>query len=158
MYLKYLRYTYSRQHCFSAANLAHQYSECNEETMCSHCDSVANAREHYSDVIISSMASQTPVSRLFTQLFVQVQIKENIKVPRHWPFWGEFTGDRWIPRTNGQWRRKCFHLMTPSCITIALSCMPMHRKKSNENTTTHWLQCRISNIPNHLLIFCYSAA
>ena len=25
---------------------------------------------------------------------------------------GEFTGDRWIPRTNGQLRGKCFHLMT----------------------------------------------
>ena len=24
-------------------------------------------------------------------------------------------GDRWIPRTNGQLRGKCFHLMTPSC-------------------------------------------
>ena len=28
----------------------------------------------------------------------------------------EFTGDRWIPRTNGQERGKCFHLMTSSCI------------------------------------------
>ena len=27
---------------------------------------------------------------------------------------GEFTGDRWIPRTNGQYRGKCFHLMTSS--------------------------------------------
>ena len=22
--------------------------------------------------------------------------------PRHWPLWGEFTGDRWIPSTKGQ--------------------------------------------------------
>ena len=29
-----------------------------------------------------------PVSRLFTQPFVQAQIKENIKAPRHWPLWG----------------------------------------------------------------------
>ena len=28
---------------------------------------------------------------------------------------GEFTGDRWIPRTKGQLRGKCFHLMTSSC-------------------------------------------
>ena len=28
--------------------------------------------------------------------------KKNIKAPRHWPFCGEFTGDRWIPRTKGQ--------------------------------------------------------
>ena len=31
------------------------------------------------------------------------------------PLCGEFTGNRWIPRTNGQWRGKCFHLMTSSC-------------------------------------------
>ena len=28
--------------------------------------------------------------------------KENIKAPRHWPLRGEFTGNRWIPCTNGQ--------------------------------------------------------
>ena len=42
-----------------------------------------------------------------------MQIK-NTKAPRHWPLWGEFTGDRWIPRTKGQWHGKCFHLMTSS--------------------------------------------
>ena len=47
--------------------------------------------------------------------FIQTQIKENIKAPRHWPLCGEFTGDRWIPRTNGQLRGKCFHFMTSSC-------------------------------------------
>ena len=45
---------------------------------------------------------KTPASPLFTQPFIQAQIKENIKAPRHWPLCGEFTGDRWIPRTNGQ--------------------------------------------------------
>ena len=34
---------------------------------------------------------------------MQTQIKENIKAQRHWPSCGEFTGDRWIPRTNGQY-------------------------------------------------------
>ena len=33
---------------------------------------------------------------------IQAQIKEKTKAPRHWPVWGEFTGDRWIPRTMGQ--------------------------------------------------------
>ena len=28
--------------------------------------------------------------------------KENIRALCHWPLWGKFTGDRWIPRTNGQ--------------------------------------------------------
>ena len=59
--------------------------------------------------------SKSPASRLFTQLFIQAQIKENIKTPRHWPLCREFTGQRWIPRTKGHWRGKCFHLMTSSC-------------------------------------------
>ena len=42
-------------------------------------------------------------SRLFTQLFIQPQITENIKAPRHWSLWGELTGDRWIPRTKVQY-------------------------------------------------------
>ena len=42
------------------------------------------------------------VSVVFSQLFLYVQIKENTKAPRHWPLWGEFTGDQWIPRIKGQ--------------------------------------------------------
>ena len=34
---------------------------------------------------------------LFTQPFIQTQIKENIKAPRHWLLCGEFTGGRWVP-------------------------------------------------------------
>ena len=45
---------------------------------------------------------KSPTSRLFTQPYVQANIKENIKAPRHWPLCREFTGDRWIPRTNDQ--------------------------------------------------------
>ena len=41
---------------------------------------------HYSDVIMSAI-----------QPFVQVQTKENIKVPRHCPLCVESTGGRWIP-------------------------------------------------------------
>ena len=57
---------------------------------------------------------KSPASRLFTQPFIRAQIKVNIRAPRHWPLCGEFTGDRWIPRTNGQLRGKCFHSMTSS--------------------------------------------
>ena len=46
----------------------------------------------------------TPASRLLTQLFIQAQIKEYIKAPRHWPLWEEFTGEFLA--------RKCSHLMT----------------------------------------------
>ena len=42
------------------------------------------------------------MSAMASQLFIQAQIKENIKSLRHWPLWGEFTGDRLIPHTKGQ--------------------------------------------------------
>ena len=49
-----------------------------------------------------------PASRLFTQAFIQAQIKENIKAPRHGPLcvcvcvWGGGGGGGIILRTNGQ--------------------------------------------------------
>ena len=57
---------------------------------------------HYNGVIMGAMASQITSLTLFIQPFIQAQIKENFKAPCHWPLWGEFTGDRGIPRTNGQ--------------------------------------------------------
>ena len=52
---------------------------------------------------MSAMASQiTGMTIVFIQLFIQAQIKENIKAPRHSPLWGELTGDRWIPHTKDQ--------------------------------------------------------
>ena len=58
---------------------------------------------HYNDVILSTMASPNhqPRDYLLNYLF-KAQIKENIKAPCHWPLWGEFTVNRWIPRTKGQ--------------------------------------------------------
>ena len=35
-------------------------------------------------------------------------MKENIKSPSHWPLCEEFTGDRWVPRTNRPVTRKTF--------------------------------------------------
>ena len=48
------------------------------------------------------VASQITGVSVVYLTFVQAQIKEIIKAPRHWPLWGEFTDDRWIPRTKGQ--------------------------------------------------------
>ena len=67
-----------------------------------HCDSAGFEIVHYRDVLMGTMRLKSSAPRLFTQPFIRAQIKENIKAPRHWPLWGEFTGDRWIPRTNGQ--------------------------------------------------------
>ena len=53
----------------------------------------AKLRPHYNDVIMIAMASQITCHRLLTQPFIQAQMKEAIKAPRHWPLCGEFTGD-----------------------------------------------------------------
>ena len=57
--------------------------------------------DHFTDHVLNTMTSywarwrlKSPASRLFTQPFIQAQMKENIKAPRHWPLCGEFTGDQ----------------------------------------------------------------
>ena len=62
------------------------------------CIWISAIQLQYNDIIMSAMASQIwPASPLFSQPFIQAQIKENIKAPRHWPLCGEFTVDLWIP-------------------------------------------------------------
>ena len=62
---------------------------------------ISHATRHYGDVILGAMASQITSLPIDYLPFIRAQIKENIKAPRHWPLCGEFTGDRWTPRTNG---------------------------------------------------------
>ena len=64
---------------------------------------------------------KSPASRLFIRPFIPWKKKK--KAPRHWPLWGEFTGDRWILRTKSQLRGNCFHLMTSSCRRINVKSM-----------------------------------
>ena len=52
---------------------------------------------HYIDVITTTMRSQITSLPLFTQPFIQTQIKENIKDPRYWSLFGEFTGTGEFP-------------------------------------------------------------
>ena len=70
---------------------------------------------YYNEVIMSAMPSQiTSLIIIYSNGLFSRRSKKKVKAARHWPLWGEFTGDRWIPRTKGQWRGKCFHLMTSS--------------------------------------------
>ena len=58
---------------------------------------------HLAELLITVTSSwwrwrlKSPASSLFTEPFIQAQIKENIKAPRHRPLQGEFNSDRWIP-------------------------------------------------------------
>ena len=112
-----------------------------------------------------------PSSRLFTQPFIQTYITENIKALCHWPLCGEFTGDRWIPRTTGQKRGKCFHLMTSSwmpfdqcqslrSININHSCQSISTIYSSAIVAYHtsrsiWItrQININLLSEHLLLW-----
>ena len=57
---------------------------------------------HYGYVIMGAIVFQISSLTIVYSTVIQTQIKENIKAPRHRPLRGEFTGDRWIPRINGQ--------------------------------------------------------
>ena len=68
---------------------------------------------------------KSPVSWLFTQPFIQAEIKENIKAPRHWPLCGEFTGTGEFPAQMASkaenasiwWRH---HAMINPAVSIAI--------------------------------------
>ena len=62
---------------------------------------VGEVNVYHNDVIMGTMASQiTSLTIVYSTVYSGADKK--IKAPRHWPLCGEFTGDRWIPRTNGQ--------------------------------------------------------
>ena len=98
-------------------------------------NAVALFVRHYGNVIMTTMASQITSLTIVYSTVIQTQIKENIKAPRHWPLCGEFTGDRWIPRTNDQLRGKCFHLMTSSCIGHWATIKKMSARHAKKNST-----------------------
>ena len=51
---------------------------------------------------MSAIASQNTSLKIVYWTVYTGEFKEKIKAPRHWPLCGEYTGDRWILRTNGQ--------------------------------------------------------
>ena len=60
-----------------------------------------------------SVSNHLPHDYLLNRLFRR-RSKKTSKLRVTGFLCGEFTGDRWIPRINGQWCGKCFHLITSS--------------------------------------------
>ena len=63
---------------------------------------------------MTTIASQiSSLAVLFTQPFIETQIKENIKAPRHWPLWGtgEFPAQRasYAENVSIWWRHHVNH-------------------------------------------------
>ena len=70
---------------------------------------------HYIDVIMTTMASQfTSLTVVYSTVYSDADQRKHQSSASLAFVWG-IHRDRWIPRTKGQLRGKCFHLMTSSC-------------------------------------------
>ena len=70
--------------------------------------------EHYNDVIMSTIASQiTSLTIVYSTVFSDADQRKH-QTSASLAFVREIQRDRWIPRTKGQLRGKCFHLITSS--------------------------------------------
>ena len=66
----------------------------------------------YNNLLMMTTNAQS--LRLHTHFSVEACLFLRIIMPVSWLLISMITDDRWIPRTNGQWRGKCFHLTTSS--------------------------------------------
>ena len=70
---------------------------------------------HYIDVTMTTMASQiTSLTIVYSTVYSDADQRKHQSYASLAFVWG-IHRDRWIPRTKGQLRGKCFHLMTSSC-------------------------------------------
>ena len=70
--------------------------------------------KHYADVIMTTMASQiTSLTIVYSIVYSDADQRKHQSFASLAFVWG-IHRDRWIPRTKGQLRGKCFHLMTSS--------------------------------------------
>ena len=72
---------------------------------------------HYNDGIISAMTSQITSVSIVCPTVCSVADPRKHQSSASLVFLSESTVDRWIPLKKSQWCRKCFHLMTPSCVS-----------------------------------------
>ena len=71
---------------------------------------------HYDDVIMTMMGSQiTSLTVVYSTVYSDTDQRKHQNSASLAFVWG-IHRDRWIPRTKGQLRGKCFHLMTSSWI------------------------------------------
>ena len=77
------------------------------------------AESHYTDVIMPTIASQiTSLMVVHSTVYSDADQRKHQGSASLAFVWG-IHRDRWIPRTKGQLRGKCFHLMTSSCLATA---------------------------------------
>ena len=75
------------------------------------CPPINQCSLHYNNVMIGTIASQiTSLTIVYSTVYSDADQRKHQSSTSL-----AFYGDRWIPRTNGHYRGKCFHLMTSSC-------------------------------------------
>ena len=81
---------------------------------------------HYNDVIMTTMASQiTSLTVVYLTVYSDTDQRKHQSSASLAFVWG-IHRDRWIPRTKGQLRGKCFHLMTSSCMPYVQQLRSFH--------------------------------
>ena len=82
--------------------------------------SIAAAEYHYDDIIMGVIASQiTSLTIVYSTVYSDADRRKHQSSAALAFVWG-IHRDRWIPRTKGQLRGKCFHLMTSSWILFRM--------------------------------------
>ena len=90
-------------HCVSLCSQFSQFRPQMESTIHIH---------HYDDVIMTTIASQiTSLTSVYSTVYSDADQRKHQSSASLAFVWG-IHRDRWIPRTKGQLRGKCFHLMT----------------------------------------------
>ena len=73
---------------------------------------------HYNDVIMTTITSQiTSLAVVYSTVYSDADQRKHQSSASLAFVWG-IHRERWIPRTKGQLRGKCFHLMTSSCYKL----------------------------------------
>ena len=79
---------------------------------------------HYDDVIMSEMASQIISPAIVYSTVYSRADQRNIKAPRHWPLWGEFTGEFPAQRASNAenvfiwWRHHVQEVVTSQSVIV----------------------------------------
>ena len=108
---------------------------------CSCCS--ANCINHYDDVIMTTLASQiTSLTVVYSIAYSGVDQRKH-QSSASLAFVRGIHRDRWIPRTKGQQRGKCFHLMTSSWIKMVIDAF--------YKLLMSWWKCK--NIFHPIIIF-----
>ena len=105
----------------------------------------AARKSHYNDVIMTTIASEiTSLVVVYSAVYSDADQRKHQSSASLGFVWG-IHRDRWIPRTKGQLRGKCLHLMTSSCLGNywrVITCLRYRLQQSDsgwQGTSRKWI-------------------